>query len=105
MDDGLAEMLFNAFWDPLVARGWPKPCAWQELHETQRDAWQQVAIAAREDATSKQNAELEMLRDANAAWQRYVQEAQIAAGDDRVAGEPLADFIKRLREELLEAGK
>jgi hypothetical protein len=69
MDDGLAEKLFNAFWDPLVARGWPRPCAWDELHQTQRDAWEGVAAAARMDAASKINAEVEMLRAANQAWQ------------------------------------
>lgn len=70
MDDGLAEKLFNAFWASVCAHGWPKPCTWFELHETQREAWQQVAIAARADAASKIHDEVEMLRAANDAWQR-----------------------------------
>lgn len=70
MDDGLAEKLFNAFWHSVVAWGWPRPASWTDLHETQREAWQQVAIAARADAQAKLDAECEMLRAANDAWQR-----------------------------------
>jgi hypothetical protein len=49
MGDDLAKQLFDAFWDPLVARGWPRPCAWNELHETQRAAWEGVATEARRE--------------------------------------------------------
>jgi hypothetical protein len=47
MDDGLAEKLFKAFWSNICARGWPQPVKWNELHETQREAWEAAAIAAR----------------------------------------------------------
>jgi hypothetical protein len=70
MDDGLAEKLYNAFWDPLVERGWPKPCGWAALHTSQREAWEQVAIAARAHAAAQVNDEIVMLRGANDAWQR-----------------------------------
>lgn len=70
MDDGLAEKLFDSFWSTLVAAGWPLPWAWASLHRLQREAWEHVAIAARQDAATKQDAEIAMLRGANAALQR-----------------------------------
>lgn len=83
MNDGLAEKLFDAFWAGVCAHGWPKPMAWSELHQTQRDAWEQVAIAAREDFARCLNVELEMLRGANEAWQR--ENATLRAGIEQQA--------------------
>lgn len=87
MDDGLAEKLFNAFWDPIVARGWPKPCAWSDLHDTQREAWEQVAIAARGIFAGKVNAEVEMLHGAIDGWR---------SENERLTGE-LAETEESLR--------
>lgn len=98
MNDGLAEQLFNAFWDPLVERGWPKPSPWADLHPTQREAWEQVAVAARAEFAKRDAGEIQMLRDANAAWQREAQILRDANGELRAQ---LAETNARSAPELL----
>lgn len=75
MDDGLAERLFNAFWKPIVDAGYPPPVTWAALGDAQRMAWQAAAVAARTEFADRVDAEVEMLRGANAAWQREYADA------------------------------
>lgn len=76
MDDGLAERLFNAFWAPIVAAGYPPPAKWSELGEAQQLAWQAAATAARGEMKAQIALRTEMLQGANAAWQREHAELQ-----------------------------
>ena len=70
MDDGLAEKLFNAYRASLVANVLLKPFELNEMNEVEREPWQAAAVAARQDASERDRAEIEMLRGANAGWQR-----------------------------------
>lgn len=74
MDDGLAEKLFEAFYFPVV------PVAWKDLPDSQREAWESVAVAARAEAAAKVDGTVTMLREANAAWQRENGELRIRVG-------------------------
>ena len=69
MDDGLAELLYNAFWGKS-----PKPWVWADAPPELRGVWQDVATAARGFFESRDRSEIEMLRDANAGWQRLYHE-------------------------------
>ncbi len=68
MGDNLAELLYTA-WRSAQDDPSAHP-SWGNVEATVRGAWEAVATAARRDAASKVNDEVQMLRDANAAWQR-----------------------------------
>lgn len=79
MDDGLAEKLFNAFWAPIVAAGYPPPAKWDELGDAPRIAWQAAAAEARRIHASQVEARVEMLEGAIEGWRR-----EAAATEERI---------------------
>lgn len=86
MGDGLPEKLYMA-WRAALPDPTDVP-SWGNVPSEARLAWEAVAMVAHHHAVT----DAVDLMD-------YIQAAKRAAGDERVAGEPLAEFITRMLED------
>jgi hypothetical protein len=108
MDDGLAEKLFDAFWASCAGGDFVRLGPWSALRDEQREAWQAVAAMARREAEANEDAEIKMLREANAAWQRLDEEARVdrsgshvlalAAEHDVITADELPEVLASIEE-------